>query len=192
MGRRGGFGGRGFGRFGGGGGGGRLRLSLYHTLRLEDRVVIREGVPPLDFLNGSAAGSRGGRPRNEVEAQANLVRDGIGGRLTVNWQSGTRVDNVSGGDLDFSDVATVNLRLFANLGQQRRLVEAVPFLRGSRISFSIDNLFDSRPRVTDAFGLTPEAYRGPYLDPLGRSVRISFRKQFFPGFRRPARSSSNP
>ncbi|WP_114952628.1 TonB-dependent receptor plug domain-containing protein [Sphingosinicella terrae] len=177
-----GFGGRGFGRGGfgrGGGRGGRLQLSAYHTVRFEDRVIIREGLPPLDFLNGSAAGNRGGRPRHEVEAQAGLTVNGIGARLTANWQSGTSVRNVAGGDLDFSPAATINLRLFANLGQQRKLVEAVPFLRGSRLSLVVDNLFDSRPEVRDAFGETPLAYRGAYLDPLGRSVRISFRKQFF-------------
>ena len=180
-GRRGGGFGRGGGRggFGGRGGGSRLQLSFYHTVRFEDRVVIREGVPPLDFLNGSAAGNRGGRPRHEIEAQANLTRNGFGARITANWQSATRVDNVAGSALNFDDLATVNLRLFANLGQQRRLVEAVPFLRGSRLTLSVDNLFNSRPQVTDAFGMTPEAYRGAYLDPLGRSIRISFRKQFF-------------
>ncbi len=48
------------------------------------------------------------------------------------------------GDLTFSDVASFNLQLFANLGQQRRLVEAVPFLRGSRVTFGITNLFERR------------------------------------------------
>jgi hypothetical protein len=178
-----GGGGRGFGRFGGGGGrlGGRLQLSAYHTIRFEDRVLIREGVPPLDFLNGSAAGNRGGRPRHEVEMQAGITRNGLGARLSANWQSGTIVRNAGIGDLEFSDLATFNLRLFADLGAQRRLVEQVPFFRGARVSLIVNNLFDSRPQVTDAFGETPLAYRGPFLDPLGRSVRISFRKQFFPG-----------
>ena len=176
FGRR-GFGGRGFG--GRGGRGGRLQLSAYHTVRFEDRVVIREGLPPLDFLNGSAAGNRGGRPRHEVEVGSGATLNGFGGRLAVNWQSGTIVRNAGGGDLDFSPTTMVNLRLFANLGQQRKLVEAVPFLRGSRLSLVVDNLFDSRPRVRDAFGEIPLAYRGAYLNPLGRSIRLSFRKQFF-------------
>jgi hypothetical protein len=156
-------------------------------------VLIRPGVPELDFLNGSAVGNRGGRPRHEIEAQANVSRNGLGGRLTVNWASATTVRNDTSGDLRFSDVATVGLRLFANLGQQRRLVEEVPFLRGSRLTLAIDNLFNSRPEVRDAFGLTPDAYLPARLDPLGRSVRLSFRKQFFPGFRPPPnRASAGP
>ena len=144
-------------------------------------MLIHEGLPPLDFLNGSAVGNRGGRPRHEVEVTAGITRNGLGARVNANWQSGTTVRNAAAGDLEFSDLATFNLRLFADLGAQRRLVERVPFLRGARVSLIVNNLFDSRPEVRDAFGATPLAYRGPFLDPLGRSVRISFRKLFFPG-----------
>lgn len=82
-------------------------------------------------------------------------------------------------DLFFSDTATVNIRLFADLGQQRSLVRSVPFLRGTRVTLAIDNLFDSHPGVRDSTGATPLGYQPDYLDPLGRSVRISLRKLFF-------------
>lgn len=74
----------------------------------------------------------------------------------------------------------MNLRLFASLGQQPRLVEAVPFLRGSRLTLSVTNLFDERIRVRDLAGDTPVSFQPDYLDPLGRSIRISFRKLFMP------------
>jgi len=183
--RQGGGGGPRFGggRFGGGRGG-RLQLGLYHTWRLTDEILIREGVPELDLLNGSALGSRGGRPRHEIEFQSGLFKDGLGARLTGTWQSGTTVfsrEDVPGsvGDLRFSDFMTVNLRLFADLGAQRSLVRKAPWLRGTRVSLVVDNLFDSRLRVTDAAGATPISYSPAYLDPLGRSVRISIRKLFF-------------
>ena len=179
-------GGRGFGGFGGRGGfgggfGGRLVLSAYHTVKFQDQLIIRQGLPPLDFLNGSAAGDRGGTPRHQLDLQAAVTRNGLGARLTATWQGGTTVRDVAGGDLRFADVATVNLRLFADLGLQRRLTRQMPVFRGARVSLSVNNLFNSRPEVTDAFGVTPLAYRGAYLDPLGRSVTISFRKQFFGG-----------
>jgi iron complex outermembrane receptor protein len=163
------------------GGGGRLQLGLFHTWRLEDRVLIREGLPELDFLDGSAAGNTGGTPRHQVELRAGAFLNGFGARLNVDWQSGTRVRGGADGDGDlfFSDRTTVNLRLFANLGQQRSLVRAVPFLRNSRISLAVNNVFDTRVGVTDALGETPLSYQPFYLDPLGRSVTISFRKQFF-------------
>jgi iron complex outermembrane receptor protein len=173
------------GGFGGGGRGGRIQLALFHTWHIEDKILIREGVPELDLLGGSAIGSRGGRPSHEIEAQAGLFKNGMGARLTANWQSGTTVRGstaVGGGttgDLRFSDLATVNLRLFADLGQQRSLVRDHPWLRGTRISLNIDNLFDSRIGVRDQAGLTPIGYQPAYLDPLGRSVRLSLRKLFF-------------
>ena len=73
----------------------------------------------------------------------------------------------------------MNLRLFANLGQMPGLVRDVPFFRGSRLTLSINNLFDSRPQVRDDTGATPLSYQPALLDPLGRSVRIGFRKMFF-------------
>ncbi|HEX8643656.1 MAG TPA: TonB-dependent receptor plug domain-containing protein [Allosphingosinicella sp.] len=179
---RGGFGG---GGFGGAGGGGRLQFGLFHTVHLENEILIREGVPALDLLNGSATGSRGGQPRHEVELQAGIFRNGLGARLTGNWQSGTFVrgtpdpTGTARGDLFFSSFSTVNLRLFADLGQQRSLVRAVPLLRGARVTVAIDNLFDNRLEVRDANGDTPFSYQPDYLDPLGRSVRISLRKLFF-------------
>ncbi|HEX8621099.1 MAG TPA: TonB-dependent receptor [Allosphingosinicella sp.] len=179
---RGGFGGGGFG--GRGGGAGRLQLGLYHTWHLTDEVLIRPGVPELDFLDGSAAGSRGGRPRHEVELQAGLFKNGLGVRLTANWQSSTFVRGgpvAAGGtgeDLFFDDFASVNLRLFADLGLQPFAREH-PFLRGMRVSLSVDNLFDSRQQVRDRLGATPLSYQPGYLDPLGRSVRLSVRKLFF-------------
>jgi len=43
----------------------------------------------------------------------------------------------------------------------------------------VENLFDERISVTDAQGNTPNAYQPHYLDPLGRTFRINFRKIIF-------------
>lgn len=179
----GGFGGRG-GRGGGGFGaqGGRLQVALYHTLTFQDRILVRPGGPVFDLLNGSAAGSGGGQPRQEIEAQAGYLLNGLGARLSANWRSGTSVRGGAGattGDLSFSGLTTVNLRLFANFAGMRTLVQQRPWLRGSRLTVSVDNLFDQRQRVRDALGQTPLGYQAAYLDPVGRVVRIGFRKLFF-------------
>ena len=172
--------GRGFGR-GPGGRGTRLQLALYHTVHLRERILIHENGPALDLLDGDAIGSSGGQPRHEVQAQLGLTHNGFGARLSAGWQSGTTVKGgVDGGQpLHFSDLATLNLRLFANLGQQQALTGKMPFLRGSRLVFSVTNLFNARQHVRDANGDTPISYQPAYLDPLGRSVRVSFRKLFF-------------
>ncbi|WP_129790578.1 TonB-dependent siderophore receptor [Sphingosinicella sp. CPCC 101087] len=184
-------GGRGGGRFGGGGGRGfgggrqgRVQLSLFHTVRLVDTILIRPGVPELDLLDGSAVGGRGGQPRHEVQLRAGYSRNGLGARLNVDWQSATRLRADPNGapspqDLTFGDLATVNLRLFADLGAQRALVRSVPFFRSSRVTLAVDNLFDQRLDVRDAAGVVPIGYQPDLLDPIGRSIRISFRKLFF-------------
>lgn len=178
-------GGGGFGGFGGGGGGGggRLNFAVFHTWVLSDRAVLRDGQPEIDLLNGGTIGaSSGGVSRHKIEVQSGFSQGGLGFRLTGNWQSGTRVDGVTGfpsTTLNFDDFMTADLRLFANLGQMPKLVEKVPFLRGSRLSLVVDNLFDQRQRVTDGNGTTPFAYQPFYQDAIGRSFRISFRKLFF-------------
>ncbi|CAA9524930.1 MAG: TonB-dependent receptor [uncultured Sphingomonadaceae bacterium] len=181
---RGGFSGPGgFGRGFGGRGPGNLQVGLYHNWRFEDSILIRDGVPELDLLNGSATGNRGGRPRHEVELQTGAFKNGFGARFTGNWQSGTSVrglDAAGADDLRFGSFSTFNLRLFADLGAQEKLVRDRPFFRGTRVSLIVDNIFDTRLRVRDAAGLTPLSYQGDLLDPLGRSVRISLRKLFFP------------
>jgi len=167
------------GRPGGPGGGTRLQLALYHTIHFRDEILTYAGGPALDLLNGDVVGSAGGQSRHQLRVQAGLMRRGLGVRLSGNWQSATTVNaGVGGRSLQFSDLATLNLRLFANLGQQQNVVRKWSFLSGTRLSFSVTNLFNSRLRVTDTNGDTPVSYQPGYLDPLGRSVQLGIRKLF--------------
>ena len=182
----GGGGGRGGGGYGGGGGGGggggRLQLALYHTVYFVDRQAVAPGVPRLDFLNGAPMGETGGQYQHEIEAQAGFVLNGIGVRATADWRSATHTTGATGDpgeDLSFSDIGTINLRLFDNLGQQRTVTERFPWLRGARASLNVANLFDTRIRVRDADGATPLIYQSAYLDPTGRTVTFSLRKLFY-------------
>lgn len=173
-------------RMGGGRGGGmqpgqgRFNFSLYHTVRFTDQVVIRDNLPVLDLLDGDATGARGGTPRNELQVQAGVFRNGFGSFLNANWTQGTRVDGGLGGsDLEFSDQWTVNLNAFADLSQRTSWVERFPILKGTRINFGIQNLFDSRTEVTSSTGTVPLNYQPDFLDPQGRVFRISLRKILF-------------
>ena len=195
---RGGFGGGrgpgggGFGGGRGGQGGGRLQFALYHTWHFTDRVLVSANGPALDLLSGDAIGQSGGSPRHELEAQAGYVNNGLGVRLSANYASGTRVNGglgsglgdsagSSGGTtaLAFSSLTTLNLRLFADATGRIDLLVKHPWLRGVRATLAFDNVFDSRQRVTDQTGATPISYQPDYLNPLGRTVRVSVRKLFF-------------
>jgi hypothetical protein len=179
----GGFGGGGRGGFGGrGGGGGRLQFAVYHTWHFTDTVLVQQGGPRLDLLNGDAIGGSGGQSRHEVEVQGGYSNNGLGFRLSGNYRSGTRVNGGTPGNpepLDFSGLGTADIRLFADLGQRLDLVKKHPWVRGMRISLAFTNILDSKQRVTDANGVTPISYQPDYLDPMGRAVRLSIRKLFF-------------
>ncbi len=182
---RGGFGGGGPGGGGGrnfGATGSRMSVSLYHTIHLTDRTTLRSGLAPLDLLSGAAIGNRGGQPRHEVELTGSASRNGIGIRLNGVWQSATSVSSPDGSaarNLRFGPLATLNFRLFAFPAQRPGVAEKSPWLKGIRFLLAIDNVFDSRQHVTDGAGAVPQRYQPGYLDPLGRTIRISIRKTFF-------------
>jgi hypothetical protein len=183
----GGFRGGGFGGRGGGGGGffgggnrGRLTFSLTDTLTFVDKVKVAPGLPEVDYLHGDAAGESGGTPRHSVEAQAGYFNNGLGARLVGNWRSGTRVNTLTGDDLRFSPLATFDLRMFANPGDIPEIAVKHPWLRGSQVQLRVQNIFNSRPKVHDANGNVPLSYQPDLLDPLGRTIMISFRKLFLP------------
>jgi len=158
-----------------------VQIALYHTWYFRDDVLVRPGTAPLDLLNGDAITATGGQPRHQLELQLGYSNNGLGARLSGDWQSGTAVAGAPGspgGDLHFSPLATANLRLFADLGRLGSLGTHA-WARGARVTLSLTNVTDARERVRDATGATPLRYQPDYLDPLGRTVKISLRKLFF-------------
>jgi hypothetical protein len=175
----GGPGGRGgFGRGPGGGGGGdngsRLQLSVYHTWLFRNEVTLRNGVAPINLLEG---GSLGGAPasRHLVQANGGITDNGVGIRLSGQWRSAGQVlDSASTvGDLHFGALASLDLRLFADLGLR---LPGKSWARGLRATLAVQNIFDNRQRVTNGAGAVPVAYQPGYLDPMGRVVLLSVRK----------------
>lgn len=162
------------------GAGSRWNIAVYHTWHFTDRVRIAPGVPVLDQLAGDAIAA-GGVPRHAIEAEGGVFKNGYGLRLKAEWEAPARV-NGSGlpgsSDLRFGSTFNVDLRLFADLGRNEDLVAKVPFLKGSRLSLTVDNLFDQRQRVTDENGQVPIAYQAAYREPQGRVIGIDFRKMF--------------
>ena len=177
-------GGGGRGGRGGGGGpvGGRFQIAFYHTVYFKDQFQVSRGGPVLDLLNGAAAGSTGGQYQHEIEAQLGYTNNGYGLRLSADWRSATMVAGGaagSTGNLDFSDVATVNLRLWDDFSPQRALIARFPILRGMRLTVNVNNLFDQSISVRNTAGPTPAIYQSAYLDPTGRVVSINLRKIFY-------------
>jgi len=167
-------------RMGLGGGqqaGGRWNISVAYKTRLTDDVTLAPGQAPIDLLDRGGL-SGGGETASGIEFEGGLFNKGVGLRFSGGWTDGYELPVESGGVLDFSDQLTLNARLFMNLDNRQGLIRAAPILKGSRLALAIDNLTDSVVQVRDANGLTPTAYQEGYLNPLGRVVQVSFRKQF--------------
>jgi len=167
-------------RMGLGGGqqaGGRWNISIAYKTRLTDDVTLAAGQAPIDLLDRGGLNG-GSETASGIEFEGGLFNKGIGLRFSGGWTDGYELPVASGGVLDFSDQMTLNARLFMNLDNREGLIRAAPILKGSRLAFAIDNLTDSAVEVRDANGLTPTAYQEGYLNPLGRVVQVSFRKQF--------------
>jgi hypothetical protein len=159
---------------------GRIQVSLTDTITFSDRARVAPGLPEIDYLHGGAIGQTGGEPLHQVQAQIGYFKSGIGGRLGFNWRSATRVDTATGDTLHFSPLATFDLRLFANVGQDVAIVLHHPWLAGSSIRFEVGDLLNTQPHVHNAAGMVPLGYSPSMIDPLGRTFMLSFRKQFLP------------
>jgi hypothetical protein len=187
-----GGGGRGLGAGGGGGfrgggfgggqspdGRGRWFFNLNYQLQIENEVLIAPGGPVLDLLDGGALS--GTQPRHTVQLNGGLFYAGFGMNVNARYIGTSRIDGSGlpgSTDLFFGDLATFNLRMFADLNQRTGLIEKVPLLKDTRISLAVNNLFDARQRVTDDSGAVPLRYQPYLIDPTGRFFEIELRKLF--------------
>jgi len=97
------------------------------------------------------------------------------------YQGSSRIDGSGlpgSTDLFFSDLATFNLRVFADLNQRTQLIEDVPLLKNTRVTLAVNNVFDARQVVTDNTGAVPLRYQPYLVDPTGRFFEIELRKLF--------------
>jgi hypothetical protein len=158
----------------------RFEFSAFDTWYLKDDILIRDGIPELNLLDGAPSGLAGGQPRHQVDWSALVYRDGLGAGLNGTWHSATSVssgDGLAPDTLHFSSLGTVNLRLFADLGRLPATHDQ-PWAHSMRVAFQVLNLFDRRLSVLDTAGLTPMAFAPGYLDPVGRTVTLTVRKAF--------------
>jgi hypothetical protein len=174
----GGRGGRGgFGRRGGGGP--RLQFNLTHRIALESELLIQDGLEPIDLLSRNAIGLGGAtRPRHQLDFSMGYAERGRGIRLTGQHKSESFLRLTGGADdqvLRFSPLTTLNLRAFTELG---RYAPSVDWLKGARLSLSLNNILNRRQKVRDEGGVTPLAYQRAYRDPIGRTVEVEIRKTF--------------
>lgn len=156
----------------------RYFLSFNHDINLENEVLLAEGGPLFDQLDGFVLG--GGAPaRHSSVLEGGIFWQGYGLRLSGRY-TGEAVlrggDFPGSSDLFFGDLATFDIRLFADLGEIFEKEDS--WMDGLRISFLVDNVFDGQRRVTDEDGVVPDAFDPRRIDPTGRYYGIDIRKVF--------------
>ena len=178
----GGGGGGGGGFFGGGGGSrGRLQFSLTDTITFVDKVRITPGGPELDYLHGDAAGSTGGTPAPQGRGAGRLVEQRP--RRAARRQLAQRHD---GHDADRRRPSFLAARrrstsacspIPATFPRSRSSIRGCA-ARSSGWRSTTSSTAARRSAMRRA--IVPLNYQPGLLDPLGRTIMISFRKLFLP------------
>src|SRR5690606_21118101 len=141
----GGFRGGGFGGGGSPDGRGRWFFNLNYNLQLENEVLVATGGPLLDLLDGGA--TSGAQPRHTVQFNGGLFYAGFGTNVNARYTGSSRIEGSAlpgSTDLFFNELLTVNMRVFADLNQRTGLIEQVPLLKNTRVTFAMNNIFDAR------------------------------------------------
>ena len=156
----------------------RYFLSLNHNITLENEVLLAQDGPLFDQIDGFVLGG-GAIPRHSSSLEGGVFWQGYGLRLSGRYVGEAIVrggDFPGSSDLFFGDLATFDVRLFADLGEV--LDREDGWLKDLRVSLLMDNVFDTRRRITDADGVVPDVYDPLRIDPTGRYIGIDIRKVF--------------
>ena len=104
----------------------------------------------------------------------------MGFRLDGNYTGARSISDtpILRDQLYYQDRLTLNLRLFLNFDARTNWVEKAPWLKGARLRLLVRNLTDSAPVVRDGEDTEPLAYQSALLEPRGRYMEVSLRKQF--------------
>ena len=151
-------------------------LGMAFTPMLYDQLQLRPGLPKLDLLDGETIDASATRRRLGLYGWGGLNYEGLGLNFNEQWIGGTRI---RGGtpqtDLYFAPLLKLDLTVNAALG---KLLAHESWAHKTTLSIQLANPFNARQRVRDADGLTPNRYQPNYLDPLGRTVKVTLRKLF--------------
>ena len=92
------------------------------------------------------------------------------------YQDGSRVrsDNPAS-DLSFSPIFKLNMHAFISVHHFLRKQE---WTRHTQLRVEVNNATDARQRVRDGYGRVPNRFQPDYLDPIGRTVKLTLRKLF--------------
>lgn len=148
-----------------------INLALSYQLRLQSESLIRTGLPVIDRLADS------GMSRHELNLRVGLGNRAFGGSLSTSWSSSARVSGRDGA-FRITPPLTLNLSFFADVDRLLKIPRNNDWTRRVKISFDIQNLLKGYRHIVLPDGSVPEGYSRDEVDPLGRTARLTLRKQF--------------
>jgi hypothetical protein len=145
------------------------------TIKFSDRLQLRPGTPELDILHGDTV-TGGGNARAFGYAYGGI--NYLGNGLTFDaWYGGaSRVRSaIPAADLRFSPIFRLNVGGSLSI---HHFLRHEAWTRHLQLKLDIGNVGDARQRVRDGNGRVPNRFQPDLLDPIGRTVTLTLRKQF--------------
>lgn len=143
------------------------------TIRFSDRLQLRPGTPELDLLDGDTV-SGSGTPRVTSYFYGGIGYLGNGVSIDGWYQSGDRVrSDTPAADLTFSGIFKLNVGAYISV---HHFLPGQDWTRHLQLKLDVQNITDAHVHVVDANGDVPNRFQADYLDPVGRTVKLTLRK----------------
>jgi iron complex outermembrane receptor protein len=144
------------------------------SIKFTDRLELRRGAPALDLLDGGTI-TGWGTPGVYGYFYGGVNYRGNGISVDGWFQGSNRVrsDNPAS-DLYFSPIFKMNLSAY--IGVHGLLQK--DWARNTQFRLEVSNLTNARQHVRNRNGDTPSRFQLDYMDPIGRTVKATLRKQF--------------
>lgn len=148
-----------------------VQVALTYRMRLTSKYQFRAGLPAIDRLSDT------GQPRHQVDVRINLSRRAYGFDFSATWRSQSQL-RAEGTFLSIQEPILIDTGFSVEIDKLGLAKRDVTWPRHLRLSLNIQNLLNTRRKVTLPDGSTPAGYNDIEADPLGRTIQVSVRKQF--------------
>jgi len=143
------------------------------VIRFSDRLRLRPGVPALDLLKGGSI-TGGGIPRVTSYFYSGIGY--LGNDLTIGgwYQGSARVrSSIPASDLSFSPLFKINIGAAISV---HHFLPHEDWSHHLQVKVDVENATDAHVHVHDRNGNVPNRLQADYLDPIGRTVKLTLRK----------------
>lgn len=145
------------------------------TFKFTDRLELQRGAPPLNLLDGDTI-TGWGTPRVQGYFYGGINYLGNGMNVDGWFQGSNRVrsDNPAS-DLFFSPIFKMNMSAYVSV---HHFLKKQDWTKHTQVRVEVSNVTNARQHVRNRDGDRPYRFQLGYMDPIGRTVKLSVRKLF--------------